>query len=212
MKKYEKICKTYDNAQTSKVQLKKDIETLTAKMADLRKEAEEIAASGDVDSYMRCKNDAARCEAEIEVARAVLAKMDNPVDLEDVKEAWAEYYEGASKDRAKELKELHKTEQQLLNQLRRISNMNLDIQNHLRKCCEIGRLEQSLGAYQYRGIMEYQPDGAKELAAVSELLAVLVANGAIKDFDAGANRPPVVFRKVNDGDAAGMNLDRITGF
>lgn len=125
MKKYEDLLKLHEENLKKIEKLKKDNAALREDIAAIKERIPGIAASGDVDSYMKEKASLERQTAQIEVNEAVIEALRTAITEDMAKEAWGEYYARMDKGRQAEYKKLDAMLDTLFEQYRKVANANL---------------------------------------------------------------------------------------
>lgn len=143
MTKLETISRCFEEAQREKNVLHREIADLEVRKEALEKDLPKVAAGGDVEAYIEKKTILARCEAELEVKRAVFEHADHPVTEEDARAAWDEYYKVAQADREKAVTAFRKAVDDLYDQLRAVTGVNLEMLRTMKKCMQMSGVSEA---------------------------------------------------------------------
>lgn len=116
--KLEKIQAKYNAAQGLKVRLETDINELKSRQPVLLDEAKKRAEAGDIDEYIRLRDQADRIGAEIHVKELQLKKAAAPIEKDEAIAAWKEYIKTADAAFEKKLEAYKKAKRELCTMLK----------------------------------------------------------------------------------------------
>lgn len=123
MKKLDKLKTKCKQAKEARVTLAADIDKLKAQAERLAAEAEKFAAAGDLAEYKAHKASADSVAAELYVKRKQLEACENPITLEEAREAWTEYAAQADKKTKAQWAEYQRQRAALLAELRKLADI-----------------------------------------------------------------------------------------
>lgn len=135
--KIEQIESQYNAAQANKEKIQAEISEIETRLQNMKSQAEEIAASGDVDMYTEVKRRIDKESILLEVKRAMLKSADVPIKYEEARAAWDQYLKESERELNAAHDEYFKARFNLLEQVENIYAIERKQRETLKRCMEL---------------------------------------------------------------------------